>query len=415
MVFSVDDSALRAMFENLLDAVLFTHPSGAIFAANPAACALFGATEEQMCASGRQPLMDTSDERWPVLLAEREATGRVHGRARMRRISDGALFECEMSSSVFPTDDGSRRACVILRDVSEQSRLVAGLARAERLWRLTVDSAPTGIALARLDGRWLYVNPALSRMLGYDDPEELIDMTFPAFTHPDDLDVTMNRAARLVVGDIDSYTLEKRFHRKDGSYVWGRISVAIVTNEYGEPVHYVTHIEDISAQRATTEQLVDMASRDPLTQLTNRMAFMEAVSAVPATELFALAFVDLDGFKSVNDELGHALGDELLITVAERLCAEVRPLDVVGRLGGDEFAILIRQVEGVGEASHVAERMLAAVRKPYSLRSGAASVTCSIGLAMADRDRDAERLLVAADVAMYAAKRAGKNAYRIGS
>jgi diguanylate cyclase (GGDEF)-like protein/PAS domain S-box-containing protein len=411
----IDEGSLRALFEHMLDGVLFSHPGGEIFAVNPEACRILGGTPEEIRAAGRQGLMDTTDPRWASILRERELTGEVHGTARMRRLSDGSVFDCEMSSSVFITDSGEVRACVVLRDVSAQSRLVTGLARAERLWRLTVDGAPTGVALARLDGRWLYVNPALTRILGYDNSSELIDRTFLSFTHPEDLDMTLSLAARLLRGEIDSYALEKRFLRKDGSFVWVRISVALVTNDYGEPIHYVTHIEDISAQRAATEQLVDMVSRDPLTRLANRVAFIEAVDAVPATEPFAVAFLDLDGFKSVNDELGHALGDELLLTVAERLRAEVRPLDVVGRLGGDEFAILVRHVGGVADASLVAERTLASVREPYALRSGTVSVTCSIGIAMAGEERNAERLLVSADVAMYAAKRDGKNAYRIAS
>jgi diguanylate cyclase (GGDEF)-like protein len=150
-----------------------------------------------------------------------------------------------------------------------------------------------------------------------------------------------------------------------------------------------------------------------LTAVANRGALSEALAAVPVGEAFDVAFVDVDDFKNVNDQFGHAGGDELLIAVARRLVNEVRPRDVVARVGGDEFAILLRDVGDANALNVVAQRLLLALSTPYNIAGQTISVTASIGIARATDSRDAEHLLAAADVAMYGAKRNGKNAFRI--
>ncbi|MDQ1723865.1 MAG: hypothetical protein QOG52_893 [Frankiaceae bacterium] len=412
MVHTLDAYELRALFEHMLDGVLFTHPDGTILAANPAACSLLHATEEEVCAAGRGALTDPTDERWPALVAERARLGRAHGRARMRRVHDGSTFECEMSSSIFWTRDGQEHACVVLRDVTAEERLVSELLRAERQWRLTVDHAATGIALVKLDGQWLHVNPALCRIVGYSE-SELLSRTFQDITHSEDLDADLELLHQVVAGEIDDYTLEKRYVHRDGHLVWVRLHVALVTDEQGDPLHFVSQIVDISAERAQRAMLADLALRDALTAVANRGALSEALAAVPLGEAFDVAFVDVDDFKNVNDQFGHAGGDELLIAVARRLVNEVRPRDVVARVGGDEFAILLRDVGDANALNVVAQRLLQALSTPYNIAGQTISVTASIGIARATDSRDAEHLLAAADVAMYGAKRNGKNAFRI--
>jgi diguanylate cyclase (GGDEF)-like protein/PAS domain S-box-containing protein len=413
MVAQLDAIELRALFEHVLDGVLFSRPDGSIVAANPAACAMLGGTKQQVLAAGRAGLTDTSDPRWATLLAERARDGRAHGRLRMRRL-DGSTFECELSSSVFTTSDGQQSACVVMRDVSPEQRLMAELLRAERLWRLTLQHAAAGIALVSLDGRWLHVNPALCRIVGYSEAE-LLSKTFQDITFPEDLDADLDLLNQVVAGLIDDYTLDKRYVHSDGHLVRVRLHVALVRDEQDEPLHFVSQIVDITAEHAQQTLLAELASRDTLTAVANRGALFSALATVPPGEAIAVAFIDVDDFKTVNDRLGHAAGDELLVTISDRLVSEVRPQDVVARVGGDEFAILLRHVGTLQDLELLAHRLLLGLAAPYTITGTPLTVTTSIGIARAVDSRDAETLLAAADAAMYEAKRSGKGTMAVAT
>lgn len=400
---------LRALFEHVLDGVMFTHPDGSIVAVNPAACAMLRGTPEQIIALGRAGLTDTSDPRWAAKVAERRRTGSALGRVRMRRL-DATTFEAEVSSSIFTTSSGLQSACVILRDVTAEERLMSELLLAERQWRLTLQHAPIGIALVGLDGRWTHVNPAVCRIVGYSETE-LLSKTFQDITFPEDLDADLSLLNQLVVGEIDDYTLDKRYVHRDGHLVWVRLHVALVSNEHDEPLHFVSQIIDVTAERAQRTQLADLALRDPLTSVANRAALFAAIEAVPRDEGFAVAFIDLDDFKQVNDRFGHAAGDELLADVASRLSEQIRPHDLVGRVGGDEFAILLRRVGTSEDLATLARRLLHGLAAPFTVAETPLTVTVSVGVARASDARGAETLLAAADAAMYKAKRSGKNAF----
>ncbi|MCU1678764.1 MAG: putative regulatory protein and domain [Frankiales bacterium] len=404
--------AHAAVFEHGMDGVLYTVPHGRILSASPAAARLLGASPEEICARGRAGWIDATDERWATLIEERERTGHAHGVARMCR-ADGSTFHAELVSDVFEVH-GNARASIVFRDVSEQVAAVEALARAERQWRLTFDSAPTGIGLVATDGRWIAVNAALARILGYA-VEDLLGTRFREITHADDRDADILAFGELVSGRILRYSREKRCIHKDGTHVWVKVSVGLVRGERDEPLHLVSHVEDVTAERERRQRLSDLAWLDPLTRLVNRGRFLEVVRAIPAGETFAVLFLDLDNFKEVNDRLGHAAGDELLLAAAKRVTSEMRPDDVAARLGGDEFAVALRNLTTRDEAVAVGERIREALAAHYNLSHGPASVTCSVGIAIATSDRNPEALLVAADVAMYNAKRSGRNACHLSA
>ncbi|MDQ1703196.1 MAG: hypothetical protein QOF57_2448 [Frankiaceae bacterium] len=412
--------AYEAVFTYGLDGVLYTVPDGRILAANPAASELLRASAADICALGRAGWIDPADERWDALVAERRRAGRAHGHARMRR-GDGSLFEAELVSNTFDVD-GVERACIVFRDVTEQAEAARRLARAELQWRLTFDSAPTGIGLVATDGRWIAVNVALARIVGYD-ADELVGQPSSDVTHPDDRAGDIAAREELLLGRSQRYVREKRYVRKDGTIVWVKVSVGIVCDENNDPLHLVGHIEDVTTERERRQRLTELTWLDPLTRLVNRNRFARVVNRVDETETFAVLFLDLDNFKAVNDAHGHAAGDELLLAVAKRLTNELRDEDVAARLGGDEFAVLLRGISGPEEALAIGRRLLEILAGPYPLSDATATVTCSIGIAVAvasdggdtGEERDPERLLVAADVAMYTAKRSGKNACHLSA
>jgi diguanylate cyclase (GGDEF)-like protein len=181
-------------------------------------------------------------------------------------------------------------------------------------------------------------------------------------------------------------------------------------------LHIVAFVEDITERRSTTERLERMALRDHLTGLGNRAALHQQLKQLLVQgqrDLVAVVYVDLDGFKEVNDSHGHEAGDELLRLTAQRLEASLRSHDFCARLGGDEFALVLTQLEKVEDVPPIAERLLAALGSPYHLTNFSVNVTASVGIAVAGTDQASDDLLRLADRAMYSAKQQGKNAWVI--
>jgi diguanylate cyclase (GGDEF)-like protein len=207
--------------------------------------------------------------------------------------------------------------------------------------------------------------------------------------------------------------MEKRYVRGDGSVVWARLTVSVVRDSQGAPVHFVSQVEDVTEIRAAQEKLEQQALYDPLTGLANRSLLLDrlahALRRRSDTPLVGVAFCDLDHFKRVNDSLGHHAGDLLLREVARRLESAVRGVDTVARMGGDEFVLLLPDVESVEVASVIVERARAAVEAPLLIEGHSLNIAFSAGLTLSSDGRSAEALLREADTALYAAKGAGRS------
>jgi diguanylate cyclase (GGDEF)-like protein/PAS domain S-box-containing protein len=302
---------------------------------------------------------------------------------------------------------------VVLRQllaVRENVRLLAEHAARENEARFQslVQHSSDVIIVTRADGTVGFVSPSVTRVFGYE-PSEMLRQTVSELLHPDDREraATFFRNAAQAPGVTGP--VEWRFRQPDGSWLHAEI---LATNLLHDTTvkGVVLNTRDVSERRRLEEQLTHQAFHDPLTGLANRALFRDRVShalalaqrrASPVTVLF----LDLDDFKKVNDSLGHAEGDRLLIAAAERFLACARTADTVARLGGDEFAIL---VEGSDGQEGLPDRLAAAMSHPFSLGGNQVQVTASIGVASASPDDRADDLLRNADMAMYAAKRHGK-------
>jgi diguanylate cyclase (GGDEF)-like protein/PAS domain S-box-containing protein len=302
---------------------------------------------------------------------------------------------------------------VVLRQLltlRENLRLLAEHAarQNEARFRSLVQHSSDVIIVTRADGRVRFVSPSATRVFGYD-PSEMVRHSVSELLHPDDREraATFFRSAAQSPGV--SGPVEWRFHQPDGSWMHAEI---LATNLLHDPSvkGVVLNTRDVSERRRLEEQLTHQAFHDPLTGLANRALFRDRVShalalaqrrGTPVTVLF----LDLDDFKTVNDSLGHAEGDRLLISAAERFLACARSADTVARLGGDEFAILI---EGTDGRDGLPDRLSAAMSHPFTLSGNQIRVTVSIGVASASSEDRADDLLRNADMAMYAAKRRGK-------
>ncbi|WP_190129075.1 putative bifunctional diguanylate cyclase/phosphodiesterase [Streptomyces mashuensis] len=304
------------------------------------------------------------------------------------------------------------------------------LHHSEQRFRAVFGSTSVGVGIADVEGRILRVNDALKRMFG-DPGSMLAGRNVGELVHPDDSADFWVLYRELVRGERDRYRVEKPYYRSDGSVLWTDMSVSLLRDASGEPRYQLAMMEDITERRRLHERLRYEATHDALTGLPNRALFFERLDRALAPDggeeggpeesaggRFGLVYLDLDGFKSVNDSLGHTVGDQLLVAVADRLrgCATA-PGELVARLGGDEFVALVTGITGPSAQAHVtalARRMLAALAEPVRLDGRDLSVRASIGVVEGARgELGAAEVLRSADITMYRAKAAGGNRYEL--
>jgi len=290
-------------------------------------------------------------------------------------------------------------------------------------YRLAFEHASHGLGITAVDGTLVEVNRRFAALLGYDEAGLLAMGSFQAITHPEDLGANLDLHAALLAQEIPQYTMDKRFLRSDGSDVWVRVTVTAVLD--GTTVRYlIGHIEDMTDRHiverrlsAQQELLEQQARHDALTGLANRVALRQeldrrlARAAHDGTRL-PVMYLDIDRFKLVNDTLGHAAGDELLRKVADRLREVTRSTDLVARVSGDEFVVVLDGVTTPEVARSVCQRVIDAFEVPFRIGSRTVYSSTSVGLAFGEPgSTDAAELLADADVAMYAAKEAGRNRF----
>lgn len=282
----------------------------------------------------------------------------------------------------------------------------------ERFYRTALENAPIGVALVTLDGSFLQVNAALCHILGYSE-SDLRATRFQALTHPDDLELDLSLRQSTLRGEVPGYCVDKRYRRGDDSVVWAQLDVVLVRDDDDAPLYFIAQVQDISARKAAESRLSDLALHDPLTGLPNRLLFhdraTQALRRRHGGGSLAVGFVDLDDFKLVNETRGHCVGDDLLVQVAHRLESVMRAGDTVARFGGDEFVLLLGDVADDAEVQHRVQRTLAALGPPFTVAGEEVPVSASAGLVLAPGGADVDDLLRYADLAMFEAKRRGKN------
>jgi diguanylate cyclase (GGDEF)-like protein/PAS domain S-box-containing protein len=273
-------------------------------------------------------------------------------------------------------------------------------------------SARIGLALADLSGCYVRVNSTYADLVG-QAPEDLVGVPLADVVK----DAAVSHLAALAAGATDAVQSEQSYARGDGSAIWVLHGVSTVAGPDGAPAWYAVSAQDITERRRAEQELreltatlTEQAIRDPLTGLANRALFEERLRAALSRDArgggaTGVLFLDLDGFKDVNDRYGHAVGDAVLRVVADRLRSAVRPADTVARLGGDEFVVLVDGATDAGMATLV-ERLTGAVEEPLHLRGVDLQVGVSVGQALTNEGAaDPAGLVSRADAEMYEAKR----------
>ncbi|WP_319458895.1 putative bifunctional diguanylate cyclase/phosphodiesterase [Micromonospora sp. RTP1Z1] len=340
---------------------------------------------------------------------------RPEARERVAALRGGlaAGFARALRDRTFSQQERIARSAWQARDAVEQA-----LRDSEARFRAVFTGAAIGIGIAGIDGRIIDVNRSFADMLGYTI-EELREITVDSLFPADDAAGMWELYPELVDGKHDSARVEKRYHRKDGSIVWTDLAVSLIRYDDGRPRFTVAMIEDITERYELQQRLRFQALHDPLTGLPNRTLFFETLSRVFDTageeQRVGICFLDLDGFKAINDSLGHDLGDLLLIVISRRLadCVAGRG-HLVARMGGDEFVILMDSGGGLDDAVEVAELALAAVSAPVHVGDQQLAVSASIGIVECPAaETSVSELMKAADITLYWAKAEGRGRWAV--
>ncbi|MGY2130337.1 putative bifunctional diguanylate cyclase/phosphodiesterase [Blastococcus sp. SYSU DS0617] len=370
--------------------------------ANVGAVQLLGYGPADLCAMPVEQLFPTLGGGELKLLLRRERSAR---RTLQVRTASGALLDASVLTTPSP---GGRRWTVMLRaTANEQERALRATADAhERRFSALTERSPVPTLLSEQGMRLAHVNDAFCSLVGRG-AEQMLGTGWIDTLHVDDLDAVIEQVSAVLGGG--EVEVQARLIRDDGTVRTTVIRFAHLFTP-GVGAGFVATIEDITDRLAFETRLAHQANHDPLTELPNRTLLAQYVAERfhPGAGGLACLFLDLDNFKVVNDSLGHTSGDELLIEVADRLRATVRPGDLVARFGGDEFVVVCEQV-GEDDAVALAERIIAALARPMRLGGVDVRPHASVGVTVQTAEHVApEELIRDCDIAMYQAKSGGK-------
>jgi len=300
-------------------------------------------------------------------------------------------------------------------ELSESRRIEEDLEKSVATYRTLVEQIPAITYIATLDrSRILFISPQVENMLGYGQDDFLSNQeTWSQQIHPEDRERVLSEVRRSMK-EKTPFHAEYRICSKDGRDIWVSDAASTVRDQEHD-IYLQGVVHDISERKQFEKKLLQMAHFDQLTGLANRSLFHDRLDQTMAQARrhklkFAVLFLDLDGFKAVNDNLGHKAGDILLAETARRLKVNVREVDTVARMGGDEFTIILNDVHCQDDVQRVAGKIITAVAAPYAHIGLGQRVTLSMGVALYPDDcQQRDGLIMAADNAMYRAKNNGKN------
>ena len=390
-------------------------PTGIIAIANPAAADLLDrdagamagmSVERAFVYGGGHP---NAGQPLPILAQFQNGPFYTEQEAHLAR-SDGASFESVYVVAPYTANSETDGYVITFRDITQRRRAEAEL----RLAAAVFDHSPEGLIVADAKGRVTKMNPAYGRIVGAETADvigkQMVDVLF--------FGANTSAGVLEALAGKDNAQWEQWCKTKTGRRYAARISVSAVRDDAGNLQQYVGIIADITQRKLDEEKIIYQANYDQLTGLPNRTLFMDRLTrrvleGRRAKTSVGLMFIDLDGFKAINDTLGHDAGDILLKSTARRLEKCVREADTVARLGGDEFTVIMPLIDNMEAAGIVAGRIIKSLAEPFDLNGREGRVSASIGISLLPAQADsASQLLHNADVAMYHAKHLGKANYQ---
>jgi diguanylate cyclase (GGDEF)-like protein/PAS domain S-box-containing protein len=406
------EARFRALVQRSSDVAFVLDHNGVITYASPA-CSRFGYDPADLIGSASRELIHPDDvARYRDTVFE---TVETYGSATVEwrlRNADGSYRWVEEVLTDLQDEPTVAGWVINIRDITDRRQAESERLEAEERYRQGFERSAFGLAVMDLQQTFTSVNPALANMLG-QPVERLIGSGPLEWLHPTETVTAATGIDRLLRGDAPFYKREHRMVRPEGTIVSVLIDMALVRNANDEPSYFFVQVRDITDRKRAEDALAHQALHDDLTHLPNRLLLVDRLThsvarAERGETQVAVLFLDLDRFKLVNDGLGHVVGDELLMEVAQRLTRSVRASDTVARFGGDEFVIVREDVHDVNEAVEFAERIVAILHEPIQLSGRELYATASVGIALGDGSASAEQLLRDADAAMYRAKDLGR-------
>jgi diguanylate cyclase (GGDEF)-like protein/PAS domain S-box-containing protein len=398
--------AAPEIISTMADALFVCDVHGLIRFANRAAESILGYEENELVGLDIASLFDddTGDISYVNMAASANAS-----KERVFLAKNGEPVDLMLSISPILQHGEASGAVLIGRDIRERKIAEQRIRESEQRYRLLFERNAAGVCVATAEGRIEDCNETLLTMLGYQRGELIGGRLNEIYWRPTDRE----EMESLLSETKTLNSVEAELRRKDGTRLW------VVQNLTMAAGHFHMTVVDISDRKRAEEQIEFHAYHDVLTLLPNRKLFMDRLRqnlthCRRAGTPLAVMFIDLDGFKGVNDSLGHTAGDEVLLEMAKRLSSCVRADDTVARLGGDEFSIVLSELRRPEDAGRVAEKILSVVQRPLSINGIPVEVSASVGIALYPVDGiDPETLLRNADSAMYRAKESGRNNYQL--
>jgi diguanylate cyclase (GGDEF)-like protein/PAS domain S-box-containing protein len=420
------EERFRLLYENAPLAIIQIDQNGVLISANPKFAEISGYSPEETIGLSRHDVTLPEERALIEKNTKDFLSGRIDTSHYERHLvrKDGSTIWVRQTAQLTRDKQGKPQwGIVVFEDITERKQAEEALQQSEEKFRATFEHVPLGISECTIEGRFLDANPKLLDILGYTK-DEFVQLTVKDVTHPGDMEATLSNFQKLAAGEIDEYVIEKRYIRKDRSMVWVNVT-ATLTPIHGKPNYMVAAIEDISARKKTEAKLkrameasYHQANHDMLTGLANRAAFHDRLKEARAYagrdgHLVAVHLLDLDGFKSINDTLGHHIGDLLLQEVARRIKSYVRATDFSARLGGDEFVVIQTHLAEPAAAAVLAGKLVEELGRTYVLEGQEVHSGTSIGIALYPNDAETpEDLMKHADLALYEAKHRGRFNYR---
>ena len=379
---------------------------------NETACRLLGYTREQllqMTPADIDPDMPLSQMQEMMEQAREGESKRFETRHRTR---EGSTFDVEISATII-NYDGARYSLAMVRDVTDRRRVEEAL----RINASVFDNSQEAIVVTDAGNRIIDVNNAFTHITGYTRGEVL--GKDPRLLSSGRQDAAFYAAMWQTLREHHTWRGEIWNRRKDGEVFAEMLSISLIADEHGRVQRHVGVFSDITYLKDHEAELSHVANYDALTGVPNRRLLADRMHqamgiARRGDALLAVCYLDLDGFKEVNDRHGHEQGDKLLVEIARRLLSMLRAGDTLARLGGDEFVLLFNDLRQESECYNVLDRLMAVIAEPVALGTAQVTVSASVGVTFfPDDDADGDTLLRHADQAMYVAKQRGKNRFHV--
>ncbi|MET3107489.1 diguanylate cyclase (GGDEF)-like protein/PAS domain S-box-containing protein [Oxalobacteraceae bacterium GrIS 2.11] len=405
----------KAIVEHSGDAIIGLTLEGKVHSWNKGAETVFGYSASEMLGQSFERLLPSGKQDEDVYNIEQLKKGEKLDHLDLIRIcKDGRPIAVSITTSAI-RDINNRIVGLskIARDITDKKHHETHLQLTSSVFTNTNE----GILITDSKGTILEVNDSFLRISGYTR-DEVLGQT-PEMFRSSRHDPKFFNAVRELLMKTGTYQGEAWSRRKDGTAYASLLTINLVKDDAGEIKHYVSLISDITPLRKKQEQMEHLAHFDALTDLPNRILLADRLHQAVAQvsrhkQSLAVLYLDLDYFKEVNDRHGHNVGDQLLITVSQRMKEALRTVDTLARIGGDEFVAVLVDVGTAMECNHLAERILLACAEPVLVDGHLLQVSASIGMTIYPQDNtDVEQLLRHADMAMYEAKQAGRNRVHI--